>query len=136
MRPAPAEILLDLVLFGARGGRFGVEARQVLACRTVEGDEAPLRVEVLLGLAEAPSSPRARQVLRVGSPSSGLEVSVEGPVEFRSLAAASVHPLPPLLAARTRLHGLRALAVTEAGMLPLVELREQGSAGVTGADGP
>ena len=117
---------LDLVLFGASGFRFGVEARRVVAARTAVGDEVLLPVEVLLGLGREPSSVRGRQVLRVGSPATALDVTVEGPVELLSVAASNVHPLPPLLAARTGLHGLRALAVTDGGILPLVELRLQG----------
>ena len=122
MAPPFAETRLELVLFGAGGFRFGVEARQVLAARAAERDEAPLRVERLLALGEEPSSARGRVVLRVGSGSSGLDVAVEGPVELLGVAAASVHPLPPLLAARTRLQGLRALAFVEGQLLPLVDL--------------
>jgi hypothetical protein len=35
---------------------------------------------------------------------------VEGPVELLSLVFGAIHPLPPLLAARTQLRGLQALA--------------------------
>jgi hypothetical protein len=83
---------LDVVLFKDEGRRTGLEARLVRAARP---------------------TPDARQCLSLKRPDRGEddELIVDGPLELVSLPVAAIHPLPPLLAARTRLRGLRALAI-------------------------
>ncbi|WP_428559541.1 MAG: hypothetical protein ACP59X_14420 [Solidesulfovibrio sp. DCME] len=105
---------LDVVLFWAAGWRVGFEARQVAALDRLAGEGECRPVEALLGLplGPAPSGERSRLTLRA----SREAVTVAGPVEFASLPAGDLRRLPPLVAAGTRLVGLRALAVTgEAG---------------------
>lgn len=59
--------------------------------------------------------------LQLGERSQTLRV--DGPVELLRLPVAHIHPLPALLAASTRVCGLRALVLTDApGLLLLVDL--------------
>ena len=108
---------LDVVLFGVCGWRVGIEARGVRGARNAQacagsGDTAG-GIAGQLGL-EIVSTAFARELL-VLKGSDGADgdraVLVEAPVDFVSLPVESIYPLPPLLAARTRLNGLRALAL-------------------------
>jgi hypothetical protein len=107
---------LDLVLFSAGGWRVGLEARWVSACRLVASQHAEDEViETLLGLdaAALPLLTGTRQSLELKWPGGSREVLVGAPVELVSLPASAIHPLPALIARRTRLRGWRAIAVPE-----------------------
>lgn len=93
-RAAPT---LDVVTFFRDGHRFGVEAR------LVRGQSVP--------------SGSGETLLRIGD----RLVAVTPPVELRRFAAASIHPPPPLVAARCRPPVPRGLAFDEAGLVLLVD---------------
>lgn len=107
--------MLDLVLFSAGGWRVGMEARWVSSCRLVDTQAEGEMIETLLGLAAAAPTLAAgiRQSLELKWPGGSREVLVGAPVELISLPASAIHPLPALLTWRTRLRGLRAIAVPE-----------------------
>ena len=107
--------MLDLVLFSAGGWRVGLEACWVSACRLVDTQAEGEVIETLLGLdATAPTLPAGtRQSLELKWHGGSREVLVGAPVELVSLPASAIHPLPALLTWRTRLRGLRAIAVPE-----------------------
>lgn len=109
------QTMLDLVLFSAGGWRVGLEARWVSSCRLVETQAEGEVIETLLGLdAAAPTLPTGtRQSLELKWLGGSREVLVSAPVELISLPASAIHPLPALLTWRTRLRGLRAIAVPE-----------------------
>lgn len=130
--PAPGCVLepLDLVLFSAGGWRVGIEARRVCGAHPAPHGESVTEVAALLGLAHlaplvplapleplepmrpvaaADTTPGARQCLSLKHAAGVREIHVEAPVELVGLSAAAIHPLPPLLAARTHLPGLCAL---------------------------
>jgi hypothetical protein len=107
--------MLDLVLFSAGGWRVGLEARWVSASRPVDAHAEGEVIETLLGLdAAALALPvGTRQSLELKWPGGSREVLVGAPVELVSLPTSAIHPLPALLTWRTRLRGLRAIAVPE-----------------------
>lgn len=111
--------MLDLVLFSAGGWRIGLEARWVSACRLVDTQAEGEVIETLLGLDAAASTLSAgtRQSLELKWSGGNREVLVGAPVELVRLPASAIHPLPALLTWRTRLRGLRAIAVPEHGHL-------------------
>jgi hypothetical protein len=110
---------LDVVLFSAGGWRVGFEARQVRASRPAPADAAGDEVEMLLGF--SPSETCApRQHLLLKHEEGDRQILVGSPVDLVSFSIHSIHPLPPLLAARTTLHSLRALAITEDKTLVLL----------------
>jgi hypothetical protein len=72
-------------------------------------------VAALLNLpasAQAAVLPQWLGLQRPGKPCD-QEILVEGPVELLRLPVSAIHPLPALLAARTRLPGLRALVLPD-----------------------
>ncbi|MBF0295086.1 MAG: hypothetical protein HQL96_07830 [Magnetococcales bacterium] len=87
---------LPVVLFWTQDGRVGMEATQVLAARP---DPEPV----------FSTMDRPRFLLRLRHPE--REIRVFGPVELVHLPVEVIHPLPPLLAARMRIPGARALAL-------------------------
>lgn len=107
---------LDLVLFSAGGWRVGLEARWVGASRLAPAQATGCAMETLLGFTSTASSasttPMApRQYLQLKRPGGPQDVLVASPVELVNWPASAIHPLPPLLAARTGLRGLRAIAL-------------------------
>lgn len=70
---------------------------------------AHARLEVCLGL--PPAMVAAPQLLRLHGPRGDWLLRVGGPLELITLPTRCIHPLPPLLAAREPLPGLRALAL-------------------------
>lgn len=107
---------LDLVLFSAGGWRVGLEARWVCASRHAPAQATGCEIESLLGFASAGHmTPAAsRQYLQLKRVDGSKDILVGSPVELVSLPASAIHPLPPLLAARTGLCGLRAIALPTA----------------------
>jgi hypothetical protein len=100
--------VLDAVLFSAGKWRAGFEARAVRASRPAPTGAAGTDVETLLELElSAGLGPRQYLQLKHGD----REILVGSPVDLVSLPVAAIHPLPPLLAARCKLNGLRALAL-------------------------
>ena len=110
---APTPTALDVVVFAAGGHRFGIEALYVRAQRAgTDGPSAP-SLPGLPGLAAGQDC----VLLQIGD----RLVAVTPPVELCRLDAATIHPLPPLLAARCRLRALRAVAVDAAGVILLLD---------------
>lgn len=107
---------LDVVLFTAGGWRVGLEARHVRGSRPAPSATDTADVASLLGLTPTGETSAARQCLALKplpqqQRNSDREIQVEAPVDLVSLPASLIHPLPPLLAARTCLPGLCALAL-------------------------
>lgn len=102
---------LDVVLFTAAGWRVGVEARHVRGLGHLAG-VAGRPIESILGLpvpdVASEAVPEAPYGLRLRG--DDRDYRVAGPVEFVGLPVTAIHPLPGLVAASTRLRGLRALA--------------------------
>ncbi len=111
MSGASEHATLDVVLFSAGGWRAGFEARLVRSSRPAAADADIDAIETLLGLAPCAAA-LPRQSLQLKQAQGARELLVGAPVELASLPASRIHPLPPLLAARCKLHGLRALALT------------------------
>ena len=110
--------LLELVFFSVAGWRIGLEARLVCSARpATAADLAAHQGEVaaLLNLPAKPPSAVLPQWLGLKRPGQlcDQEILVEGPVELLRLPVSAIHPLPALLAARTRLHSLRALVLPD-----------------------
>lgn len=104
---------LALVLFQVGRWRVGVEAHRVRACRTEALGNAAIDAEALLGFPpERPTGATPRTCwLQCIDAAGEREVCVADPVELRCLPLDRIHRLPPLLAARSTLRGLRALAL-------------------------
>jgi len=112
---------LDVVLCRAGVWPVGIEAGQIGGSRRCEpADAATPALAALLDLPGGDSGDR--QVLALKA--SGGEIRVAGPVELRALPAACIHPLPPLLAARCRLPGLRAVALEHGRLVLLIDLSD------------
>ena len=103
--------MLAVVLFSAGGWRVGIEARQVRSSRPASESGQSGELAAALGLPAVAGSPLNRQFLTLKRPEQDKEILVDAPVDLLKLPVATIHPLPPLLAARTRLRGLRALAI-------------------------
>lgn len=116
------EFTLDMVVFHAGTYRCAVEARQVRASRPLAASGGVPALESLLGLPEPADPPSARLMLLIRHPEGDFPLSVRAPVQMQAMAASAIHPLPPLLAARTRVRGLRALALEAEGMTLLVDI--------------
>lgn len=118
--------MLEVVTFFAGGHRCAIEARQVRASRPLacENSESYPAIEPLLGLPEQSNACSPRQVLTLRQPEADVELSVATPVELRALGLDAIHPLPDLLAARTSLRGLRALALESDRLILIFDLRD------------
>ena len=114
---------LDVVCFVAGGHRFAVEAAQVRTQLSAgQYDDAPC-VEHILGLPEDKiANPLSRRVLLMKNRAGDYAVAVSEPVELRSLEINAIYPLPPLIAARNTLAGIRGLAMESDGVTVLVDL--------------
>ncbi len=110
---------IEVVCFTASRARFAVEASQVrtmLAADQDGGDAVP--IEGLIGLPVSAGELRHRLILKAGGPC----VEVSGPVSLETLAAAQIHPLPRLVAARMSLAGVRALALPPSGPVLILDV--------------
>ena len=111
MSPGGGERLppIGLAAFRSAGHAFAVEARFVESMTRADSPPAALP-ETLFELAlDLPGGP--------GS------LRVEGPVELVSVEVEDIHPLPPALAARCSIRGLRALARRGEGFLLVLDPR-------------
>lgn len=117
---------LEVVTFFAGGQRCAMEARQVRALRPLSDEDGRnyLALDSVLGLSELNNTCSHRQILTIRLPESDVEFSVAVPVELSKLELASIHPLPDLVAARTRLRGLCALALETEGLTLMFDLRK------------
>lgn len=113
---------LEVVSFGAGGYRFAVEASQVKTQLPVRHEAEIAAVEQLLGLPGG-ASPGSRRTLLMKHPAGDYAVTVADPVELLTVRAEAIHPLPPLIAARNTLTGLRGLALVAEGVMLLVDFR-------------
>ena len=112
-----ADERLDLVLFSAGGWTVGIEAAQVSGAWPSTSAMARncATVSALIGLPSAPQhAPQegkrtGMHLLSLKHPEQDVVVNL--PVEFVSMPFQQIHPLPALLAARTRLRGLRAVVL-------------------------
>ncbi|MBF0191215.1 MAG: hypothetical protein HQL99_08815 [Magnetococcales bacterium] len=116
--PAPPATSLNVVLFSLGKWRVGLEAKRVRGCRLATGGEEKrqpcLDLEERLGLSVDADAPvTQRMLLEIVHPDHPLTWRVGGPVVLHALPVETIHPLPRLLAARTALPGLRALALTD-----------------------
>ncbi len=108
---------LDVVLFSVCDWRVGFEAHRIRSSSRAPAGTLGNSMEARLGF--SPCAPKVSatpsQCLLIKSADDDAkgdtEILVDGPVDLVCLPVAAIHPLPPLLAARTRLHGLRALAI-------------------------
>lgn len=112
---------LELVLFRAGGHGFGLESSQVRGSGMPSVPDIPT-AEALLEL-DGNTTGSRRTCLAIKGADQDYELSVAEPFELCTLPAEAIHPLPVALAARCRLPGLRALAVTERGLTLLVDLQ-------------
>lgn len=109
---------LEVVRFTAGGWSVGIEACQVRSSCPAQTSAVSGEIEAQLGLPPAPA--QALQRLTLKRPKNDQDILVGGPVELIHLPVAAIHPLPPLLAARTTLHGLRALVLPPAATTVLL----------------
>jgi hypothetical protein len=84
----------------------------VRASRPAPVDAAGGAIEEMLGFPPQPNTTPRQQLLLKHS-DSDKPILVGSPVDLVSLPVSSIHPLPPLLAARCRLNGLHALAFSD-----------------------
>lgn len=115
---------LDVVSCAVAGWRIGFEAWRVQGARSAQVSPTQATATATrLGLPGPTQPPRAPQWLRLHHAGQMHELLVDGPVELLRLPVAAIHPLPALLAASTRVQGLRALGFTPTGeMLLLIDL--------------
>ncbi|OAN53950.1 hypothetical protein A6A04_13755 [Paramagnetospirillum marisnigri] len=114
-----AEASLAVVTFVAAGTRFAMPSRQVAAMHPLDGIVSTTpSIEDLLGL---PREAAAGCLLVLRLKQGEVAIQVPGEVGLRELAAETIHPLPPLVAACSRIAGLAALAVDPDGVILLVE---------------
>lgn len=115
---------LEVVAFSAGGYRFAVEAGQVRASHLPQAGDGSPSMAALLGLAEAGGTPGAgKQLLTIKQRTADRTFAVDAPVRLLQLPAAAIHPLPDLVAARSRLPVLRALALDADGLTLLLDLQ-------------
>ncbi len=113
---------LAIVLFSAGGWRFGVEASKVRSSHPALQETANDETATILGFSSGRSSARSRQYLVLKRLENDQEVIVDSPVDLVNIPVAAIHPVPPLLAARIKLNGLRALLMPQRNMAETVVL--------------
>ena len=108
---------LDVVLFSVSGWHVGFEARRIrsscLAPEGILGNCIEAQLGFSLGTAKVSATPRQCLLIKSADDDAkgDTEILVDGPVDLVFLPVAAIHPVPFLIAARTRLRGLRALAL-------------------------
>ncbi|MCF8210201.1 MAG: hypothetical protein K9K38_12510 [Rhodoferax sp.] len=113
---------LEVALFWVGDWRLGVVGSQVRFAASLQQAntvQEPAKVQDISALLlesdrpaalELATNGRPSQILCLALPDGDLLLRVGGPVELVRIAAPCIHPLPPLLAARTHWNQLRALA--------------------------
>lgn len=92
------------------------EARLIESARPAGRDETAPDARQCFGLLPASGdSKAAAQILTIRHPGGPRQLRVNGPVELHDTPLSSLYPLPPLLAARCQLNGLRALILPAPG---------------------
>ncbi len=119
----PLPEALEVVSFMAGGYRCAVEAEQVRTQLPAQDSASVPTAEQLLGL-PCDETQNARRTLLLKHPAGDYAVTVSDPVELRGLQIDTIYPLPPLIAARNRLVGLRGLALDAEGVTLLVDFLE------------
>jgi hypothetical protein len=115
---------LEVVSFMAGGYRFAVEAGQVRTQLSAKNSDVVPTAEQLLGLSGGePQNHSSRRTLLMKHPAGDYAVTVSDPVELLGLRIDAIHPLPPLIAARNTLAGIRGLAIGAEGVTILVDFR-------------
>ncbi|WPL15799.1 hypothetical protein Thiowin_00716 [Thiorhodovibrio winogradskyi] len=102
---------LEFVLCRAGDHCFGFEAALVRRALTF-GSAAATRLETCLGLSD--DGTQDRHLLRLRAAHGDWDLDVAGPLELICLPSSRIQSLPPLLALRSPLPGLRALALVPA----------------------
>lgn len=113
---------LEVVSFMAGGYRFAVEAGQVRTQLSAPHSTEVPAAEQLLGLS-AGATHGSRRILVIKHPAGDYPVTVSEPVELLGLRIDEIYPLPPLVAARNTLVGLRGLSIGTEGVMLLVDFR-------------
>lgn len=106
--PATPLETIALVRCESAGLCLALEAAKIGAMRAPAATVAPSLAE-LLELPEPPEPPR-RRLLEIVHPDWKRTIRVGEPVVHFELPISAIQPLPPLLAARRRANGVRALA--------------------------
>jgi hypothetical protein len=106
---------INLVVFRWNALRLAVQASQVLALESTFDPDAPsigdlLELPAGEGVPGVVTRPEPTRLLLLTRPAGPLRVRIQEPVVQVQVPAIAIHPLPPLLAARLRLPGVRALA--------------------------
>ncbi len=119
---------VKIVLFSMENYRVGFEASQVVALHPITADrpEDPTKsIETVLGLTPTTQT-TPRYALQFKPLNQTQEIILSGSMDLISLDIDAIHPLPPILAARTHLKGLRALTLptthTDQGVILLFDL--------------
>lgn len=109
--PSAALESIALVRCDSAGLCLGLEAAKVGAMRDLSEDTGAPSLAELLELPEvaAPERPR-RRLLEILHPDRRHYIQVDEPVVHFELPTRAIQPCPPLLAARQRANGVRALA--------------------------
>lgn len=116
--------VLYAVSFFADGHRFAVEAAQVRTQLPAGQIASATSVEHILGLPDDKTQdPLSRRILVMKCDEKDYAVTVSEPVELLSLETSVIYPLPPLIAARSTLTGIRALAMESDEVTVLVDFR-------------
>lgn len=113
VEPQPGLGSIDVVLFWAAGWRVGLEARWIRNSRSAPAQATGQLIEDLLGMAcaSATAVTAPRQYLQLKLPGGDIDILVGAPVELLNLPAGAIHAVPPMLAARTGLRALQAIAL-------------------------
>jgi len=112
---------LAVVLFRAGGAWCGLEAERVCGAERALGHSAADDIETRLALRVPARGVRYRLCLRGAR--NVWYLNVAAPLELTHMPAGAIRPLPPLLAARAPLPGLRALALRDGQLVLLLDAR-------------
>jgi hypothetical protein len=113
---------LDFVCCNALTYPVGILANQVVtahAITTHERQEYPLSLETMIGLPENDQPYQQQLTFAIGKYTA--DIGISSSISLQTLAVSNIYPLPPLLAARCQLHGVRALALSEKALRLLID---------------
>lgn len=117
--------ILDVVLWRAGGCWFGCEAGCVIAAERPEDSptvDANPHIETLLNI-PAVDGRSDLQILTFRHATNSRQFLVNRPVELIRLPIGQIHALPTLVAARTHIKALSALALVPQGLVFLLDAR-------------